>query len=131
MKDRKIQIAREALIQGDAMNTLNGGMSLPSVDVQAHSDHYMVDACVPGVSADSLKVDVEGDRLVIARTIDVKAGSDSGMPIKAENLIHVLPIPNDVDLEGIRANYDKKGLHIMLPHNAFAKGYRKRVDIER
>ena len=106
-------------------------MTLPSVDVENHEDHYRVDVRVPGVSPDSLKVDIEGNRLIVSRLIEVKEGTEEGAPMKASNVIHVQPIPNDVDLDKIRANYDDKGLHVLLPHNSFANGYRKNVEIER
>lgn len=131
MKGKHFNISKRELIEGDVMNTLSGGMSLPSVDIERKLDHYRVDLRVPGVSADSLRVDIEGQRLIIARTIEVEAASKKGDPINASNVIQVLPIPNEVDLDGIRAHYDEKGLHIVLPHNSYADGYRKNVEIER
>jgi HSP20 family protein len=131
MRRRKINIPKELLVKTDVMNTLGGGVTLPSVDIEQKEDHYRVDVRVPGVSPDSLKVDIEGNRLIVSRLIEVKEGTEEGSPMKASNVIHVLPIPNDVDLDKIRAHYDDKGLHVLLPHNSYASGYRKNVEIER
>ncbi len=113
------------------MNTLSGGVSFPSVELVREEDHERLDVRVPGVSPDALKVDIEGQRLVISRSIKLQGGGEVGIPFQAQNVIHAMPLPQHIDPDRIRAKYDEKGLHVLLPHNRYAQGYRKNVEIER
>lgn len=131
MKKRNFNITKRSLIESDVMNTLSGGISLPSVELARKEDHDRLDVRVPGVSPDALKVDIEGQRLIISRSIEVKGGNEDGTSFHAQNVIHAMPLPQHVDPERIRAKYDKKGLHVLLPHSRYAQGYHKNVEIER
>jgi HSP20 family molecular chaperone IbpA len=64
-----LNIPQELLLTTDFLNTTGGGMSMSQLTVSRNEGGYQVEARVPGVSADNLKVDVLQQRLLIYHMI--------------------------------------------------------------
>jgi HSP20 family molecular chaperone IbpA len=108
-------------------NTLNGGMAKPRVTFSKEEDHYRISLCVAGTGEGSFKVEIINQSLYIFLFVDIEG-------VLAEALkypLEILPIPSDVDFHNIGASYEGNTLHVRMPFNELANGYRQGIDIMR
>jgi HSP20 family molecular chaperone IbpA len=113
------------------MNTLNGGISKPTVLMMKQNNRYLVKARIPGVDPEKMRVEVQNDKLYLFHDISV----DNTYLYKETdqipfNIGYVL-IPFDVNIKKIKAQYEDSELLISLPFNELAGGYNKNIDIEK
>ncbi len=109
------------------MNTLSGGVILPSIKLFRNEDHYEVRVNAPSIKSDSFIVEVNNNILAISALIDV--GSDPYLKKGFKYKIKGFEIPFDVDISKIYANYEDANLSVILPFNELANGYHKDVEI--
>jgi HSP20 family molecular chaperone IbpA len=123
MKNRRI-ISDELLHSIDVLNTLNGGLSEPILNLQQHEDYREIKCTVPGLQSDSLQVDVHNNFLSIHYRISIQS---DGKEIQVPRIIYNKPIPYFVDVSKISANVEDGFLRVVLPFNELANGYHKRI----
>jgi HSP20 family molecular chaperone IbpA len=109
----------------DTLNTLNGGMSSPSFKLNKNDDNYLLALKAPGVSPEAMRVEVVEDKLMIYHLLDFGNEEQEIVP----NIINVIPIPNEVDIKKISAEYEDKRLLVLLPFGEKSEGYYRSVDI--
>ncbi|MEQ9231556.1 MAG: Hsp20/alpha crystallin family protein [Cyclobacteriaceae bacterium] len=93
----------------DLVNTINGGMSLAHVHNYKLEDHYLVTVKVPGVAKRSLKVETHDGNLFVFQLMHLEDG------IEIPYMIASIPLKPNVNLNGIRANFEGKNLNIVMP----------------
>ena len=131
MRFNDFHISKEVLRKVDVMNTLNGGISKPTVLMLKQEKQYLVKARIPGVDPEKMRVEVRNDRLFLFHDIPVDNTylytETDQIPF---NIGYVL-IPFDVNIKKIKALYEDNELLISMPFNELAGGYKRNIDIEK
>lgn len=109
----------------EIVNTINGGMAQPNIDVERQPEEWMVKVKVPGVSAESLKIEVRDNHLMLFHIMTEPNVSDISIPY----LVTMLTLTSKVDLDGIVAEFENNELFIHLPLNGQANGYEREIEI--
>jgi HSP20 family molecular chaperone IbpA len=113
-------LVKNMVVTADLLNTINGGMSLPSTKMRKLEDCYELDVVAPGLSVENLKIEIHNRHLSVFHYLNYKA----------PNLVHLMPIPFDVELDSITALYEGKHLKVIMPFNELAEGYFRSIDID-
>jgi len=131
MRFNDFHISKEVLRKVDVMNTLNGGISKPTVLMLKQEKQYLVKARIPGVDPEKMRVEVHNDRLFLFHDISVDNTylytETDQIPF---NIGYVL-IPFDVNIKKIKALYEDNELLISMPFNELAGGYKRNINIEK
>lgn len=109
--------------QIDLLNTLYGGSSMTTMDVQREEDRLVITLSAPGVNANSFNVLVEGTKLVLYTLLvgtpirQEDASADAAIPqrLAVPMFLRVLDIPAFVDADQIEAVYEKGKVLVLLP----------------
>lgn len=109
----------------DTMNTLNGGISSPSFKLQKYDDRYEYMVRAPGISPESLRVEVIENKIMIYHLLEIGSEEKELIP----NILKVYKVPEEVDLSSISAEYEEKYLIITMPFGETADGFFRSVDI--
>ena len=92
----------------------------PLMNISEDNDNVYVDALAPGIDADSLNVSVTGDQLVISGekkplSEAIKAEAIHRSERSAGQFSRTLSLPNSVEGDRVKANYENGVLKIVLP----------------
>lgn len=138
--ESKLKIPREMLMNIDFINTVNGGMSEPAIQLERGSDGFEVVVKVPGIEADDLQLEVvKGKKNTTSLKLYHLLPIFSQETLTEEEqwktirFINTFVIPDGVDIENISARYDDELRHLVL-HLPFGNehgDYRRKVDISR
>lgn len=111
----------------DTLNTINGGMSSPVFKLEKELDEYKLYSKVPGVSPESLRIEVVDNKLMIYHLMEFGASQKEVVP----NVLNVVKIPKEVDISKIYADYEEKNLIVHMPcEDGFQhQGYHRSIDI--
>ncbi len=120
---------RGVLRSADIMNTMNGGMSQPAIEMKKRDDHYLITASVPGVDHSVLKVEVVDQHVILFHTLQMGAGDDQTLNIP--RVLASYPISGDVDYEKITAHLQDEHLNVKLPFNGLSSGYYRSVRVSK
>ena len=130
--------AIENLFQGtggqiDLLNTLYGGSTQTTMNVEREDERLVITLSAPGVSANSFNVLVEGDKLVLYTLLvstskqQQKDGSQQRLAVPM--FLRVLDIPSFVDADQIEAVHEHGRVMVMLPFKDEEHMHR-RIDIK-
>ena len=119
--------------QIDLLNTLYGGSTQTTMNVEREDDQLVITLAAPGVSANAFNVLVEGGKLVLYTLL---VGT-SEHKIEGENqrmavpmFLRVLDIPAFVDVDQIEAVHEQGRVRVMLPFKDEEQMHR-RIDIKK
>jgi HSP20 family molecular chaperone IbpA len=124
--ERKI-ISDELLHSIDVLNTLNGGMSEPIVDLRQHDNYREIKCTVPGLQEGALQVEIHNNFLSIYYKLSIES---NGKEVQVPRVVYYKPIPYFIDLTKISATVEDRFLHVILPFNELANGYHKKISIK-
>ncbi|HLZ15396.1 MAG TPA: Hsp20/alpha crystallin family protein [Cyclobacteriaceae bacterium] len=125
MKTRKF-VSPELLASIDVLNTLNGGVSESQLNLKQLKDHREIRLKVPGVSEESLKVEIHNNTLSVFYEFHLRS---NGVVIEVPKVVYNRPIPYFVDANRISASYHDGFLVVTLPYNSLAEGYHRQISI--
>lgn len=125
MKARKL-ISNELLASIDVLNTINGGVSEPQLELKQFQDHREIRLRIAGVREENLKVEIHNNQLSVFYTINL---ASDGIVIQVPKVVYNKPIPYFVNPARISASYDEGFLIVTLPYNELAEGYHRKVSI--
>lgn len=128
------------LMNIDFINTVNGGMSEPSIKLDKGSDGFEVVVKIPGIEVEDLQLEVvKGKRntnnLKLFHLLPIF--SQENLPDEEQwktiRFINTFVIPDGVDIDNISARYDdgRRQLVLFLPFGDEQGDYHRKVDIER
>jgi len=109
---------------------------MPKIDVTSDKDNWIISAELPGVPKDSVKVEVEGDTITIRgekRSENVEEDPDKKVfrrEISYGSFVRSFTLPDGVDPQKVKANYDHGVLKLVIPKPEQAKKEVKTVNIE-
>jgi HSP20 family molecular chaperone IbpA len=138
--ESKLKIPHEMLMNIDFINTVNGGMSEPAIQLERGSDGLEVIVKVPGIEVEDLQLEVvRGKRnatnLKLYHLLPVF--SQEALPAEEQwrtvRFINTFVMPEGVNVENISARYDDAFRHLVLhlPYGDEQGEYRRKVDIDR
>ncbi len=138
--ESKLKIPREMLMNIDFINTVNGGMSEPSIKLDKGSDGFEVVVKIPGIEVEDLQLEVvkgkrNSNNLKLFHLLPIF--SQENLPDdeqwKTIRFINTFVIPDGVDIDNISARYDdgRRQLVLFLPFGDEQGDYNRKVDIER
>ncbi len=138
--ESKLKIPREMLMNIDFINTVNGGMSEPSIKLDKGSDGFEVVVKIPGIEVEELQLEVvkgkrNSNNLKLFHLLPIF--SQENLPDdeqwKTIRFINTFVIPDGVDIDNISARYDddRRQLVLFLPFGDEQGDYHRKVDIER
>ncbi|RIV22587.1 hypothetical protein DYU11_16380 [Fibrisoma montanum] len=119
--------------QIDLLNTLYGGSSMTTMNVEREDERLIITLSAPGVDASSFNVLIEGSKLVLYTLLvgtsvhkdDYEAGQRLAVPM----FLRVLDIPTFVDAEQIEAIHEHGKVLVLLPFKDEEQLHR-RIDIK-
>jgi len=124
--DKDKEWVREVLSTADIVNTINGGMSEPQAKIVKKPDHYLITAHVPGVDPAHMNVEIVDKKVIVQHNVEfVRDGEALSFP----RVVAAFPITPNIDFRNITASSEGDTLHVVLPFNELASGYRRHVDI--
>lgn len=124
--DKDKQWVLNVLKSAELSNIINGGMSEPQVGIKKEEDHYKLTARVPGVSFENLDVEIFDKKVIVNHLMYVE---QDGQTVQFPKVIAAFPITPNIDFRNITASRVEDELHVILPFNELANGYRKNIDI--
>lgn len=130
----KLNIPQEMLMSIDFMNTTNGGMSQPILNIENRDNGYEVTVKAPGIDPDELQVEIMNDKLMIYHLLPIFGHSEGETSeMRSIRFITKMQLPADVDVEGISARYDEDSrfLKLDLPSDQTQQDFHRKVNIER
>ena len=128
------------LMNIDFINTVNGGMSEPSIKLDKGSDGFEVVVKIPGIEVEDLQLEVvkgkrNSNNLKLFHLLPIF--SQENLPDEEQwktiRFINTFVIPDGVDIDNISARYDngRRQLVLFLPFGDEQGDYHRKVDIER
>lgn len=99
----------------------------PSCDISETKDHYMVSFDMPGVKRDDIKIEVQGNELVISgeRHRDLR-DTNGESSLRHERVYgkfeRTFTLPTSINVDRIEAHYEDGVLNVALPKAEAAKG---------
>lgn len=108
----------------DVLNTLNGGVSEPQLNLQHHEDYREIRLRVPGISLDDVRVEIHNNNLSIFYLINITS-SDRLIPLP--RFVYNRNVPYYIDINKINARLEEEELIVNLPYNRLANGYHKDI----
>lgn len=124
----------------DFINTVNGGMSEPSIKLDKGSDGFEVVVKIPGIEVEDLQLEVvkgkrNSNNLKLFHLLPIfsQENLSDEEQWKTIRFINTFVIPDGVDIDNISARYDddRRQLVLFLPFGDEQGDYHRKVDIER
>jgi len=110
----------------DVLNTLNGGVSEPQVNMNHYEDHREIRMKIPGIKQEDVHVEVHNNNLSIYYFINIVSNDKL---IQIPKFVYNRSVPYFIDINGINARMEDEELIVKLPFNTLANGYHKEIRI--
>jgi HSP20 family molecular chaperone IbpA len=110
----------------DVLNTLNGGVSEPQMNLGHFEEYREIRLKVPGISLEDIRVEIHNNNLSIFYLINIVSG-DKMIPLP--RFVYNRNVPYYIDISKINARLEEEELIVNLPYNRLANGYHKDVRI--
>lgn len=92
---------------------------MPKIDFHEADNEYLIDVEAPGVRKEDLKIEVQGDNLVLSGETKKEQRYENARGVRTErsfgSFYRALPLPRNVRVDNIKANYENGVLHLELP----------------
>lgn len=130
------RLFRRIFEEGSSPRPFDGDGAAARANVAEHDDELVVEVETPGVSRESLTLEVSRDLIVVEGNRPRRRGNSEGsvrfhaLERESGRFRRILEIPCPVDTRGIRARYDAGLLTIKLPKIEDRRGERRKVPIE-
>lgn len=108
----------------DVLNTINGGLSEPQLNMVHHEEHREIRLKVPGVALEEIHVEVHNNNLSIFYFINIFCNDRM---IQLPRFVYNRNVPYYIDISRIKARLENEELVVNLPFNRLANGYHKEI----
>lgn len=112
-----------------ALNADNWG---PSVDIHENPESYEIEADLPGMKKEDINIDLQGNVLTLSGERKHESESSAGDEVRIERrygrFLRSFTLPQNVDPESIKANYQNGVLKLVLPKKEEARP--KQIKVE-
>ena len=110
----------------DVLNTLNGGVSEPQMNMNHFEDYREIRLKVPGIKQEDVDVEVHNNNLSIYYFINIVSNEKL---IQIPKFVYNRSVPYFIDINKINARLEDEDLIVKLPFNKLANGYHKEIPI--
>lgn len=121
------EILTEIANQIDLLNTINGGVSMTSVNIVQGEDNFTIKVKTPGINKYAYHVELNNNKLLIYTLLQVEKNDGA---VQVPSFVKYFPIPKDVNSDEIEAVYEGGELNVIVPFNSYNQGQNQRkIDI--
>jgi HSP20 family molecular chaperone IbpA len=110
----------------DVLNTVNGGVSEPQMNMNHFEEYREIRLKVPGIKQDDVHVEVHNNNLSIYYFINMVSNEKL---IQLPRFVYNRSVPYFIDINKINARLENEELIVKLPFNRLANGYHKEIKI--
>lgn len=110
----------------DVLNTMNGGVSEPQLNMVHYEDCREIRLKVPGINVDDIHVEIHNNNLSIFFFINIQSNDRL---IQLPRFVYNKNVPYYIDISKIKAHLDNEELVVSLPFNRLANGYHKEIKV--
>lgn len=110
----------------DVLNTVNGGVSEPQMNMSHFEDYREIRLKVPGIKQEDVHIEVHNNNLSIYYYINMVSGDKF---IQLPRFVYNRNVPYFIDINKIKARIEGDELVVHLPFNRLANGYHKEIKI--
>lgn len=110
----------------DVLNTVNGGVSEPQMNMSHFEDYREIRLKVPGIKQEDVHIEVHNNNLSIYYYINMISGDKF---IQLPRFVYNRSVPYFIDINKIKARVEGEELVVHLPFNRLANGYHKEIKI--
>jgi HSP20 family molecular chaperone IbpA len=110
----------------DVLNTVNGGVSEPRLNLMHYEDYREVRLKIPGIAVEDIHIEVHNNTLAIFYLININSADKL---IQLPRFVYNKNVPYYIDIKKIKARVENDELVVNLPFNRLANGYHKEIKI--
>lgn len=110
----------------DVLNTVNGGVIEPQMNMSHFEDFREIRLKVPGIKQEDVHVEVHNNNLSIYYFINMVS---SEKLIQLPRFVYNRSVPYFIDINKINARIENDELIVKLPFNKLSNGYHKEIKI--
>jgi HSP20 family molecular chaperone IbpA len=130
MRRRKLKMKRtnylDLITSIDVLNTVNGGVSEPQLNLTHYEEYREIRLKVPGIKLDEIHVEVHNNNLSIFYFINIVCNDKL---VQLPRFVYNRNVPYYIDISKIKARLENEELVVNLPFNRLANGYHKEIKI--
>jgi HSP20 family molecular chaperone IbpA len=108
----------------DVLNTVNGGVSEPQMNLVHYEEHREIRLKIPGIKLEEIHVEVHNNNLSIFYFINISTGDKM---VQLPRFVYNRNVPYYIDISKIKARLENEELVVDLPFNRLANGYHKEI----
>jgi HSP20 family molecular chaperone IbpA len=124
MKAKDHVLIKNLAATAEVVNTINGGMASPVISVFKGKLEWTINARVPGVSPENLKLEIKDNELYIFQMIKNGFGK-----MELPYMLTMINLSNRIELDAITAEYENGELFIVLPLDEMSDGFFREIEI--
>lgn len=110
----------------DVLNTVNGGVSEPEMNLVHFEEYREIHLKVPGINLDDVRVEVNNNNLSIFYFINMVSNYKM---VQLPRFVYNRNVPYYIDISKIKARVENDELVVYLPFNPLANGYHKEIKV--
>ena len=110
----------------DVLNTVNGGVSEPQLNMVHYEDYREIRLKIPGIQVDDIHVEVHNNNLSIFFFINIQCND---RVVQLPRFVYNRNVPYYIDISKIKAHSEEDELVVNLPFNRLANGYHKEIKV--
>lgn len=110
----------------DVLNTVNGGVSEPQMNMSHFEEYREIRLKVPGIKQEDVHVEVHNNNLSIYYFINMVSNDTL---VQLPRFVYNRSVPYFIDINKINARIENEELIVKLPFNKLANGYHKEIKI--
>jgi HSP20 family molecular chaperone IbpA len=110
----------------DVLNTVNGGVSEPQLNLAHYEEYREIRLKIPGISTEEIRVEIHNNNLSIFFVMNIICGDKL---IQLPRFVYNRNVPYYIDISKIKASIEHEELVVNMPFNPLANGYHKEIKI--
>jgi HSP20 family molecular chaperone IbpA len=110
----------------DVLNTVNGGVSEPQMNLIHYEDYREIRIKVAGIQLEDIHVEVNNNNLSIFYFINIIC---TDKMIQLPRFVYNRNVPYYIDISKIKSRLEDDELIVSLPFNRLANGYHKEIKV--
>jgi HSP20 family molecular chaperone IbpA len=108
----------------DVLNTVNGGVSEPQLNLIHYEDYREIRLKIPSIKLEEVHVEVHNNNLSIFYIINIIS---KGKMVQLPRFVYNRNVPYYIEISKIKARIENEELVVNLPFNRLANGYHKEI----
>jgi HSP20 family molecular chaperone IbpA len=110
----------------DVLNTINGGVSEPQMNLIHYEDYREIRIKVAGINLEDIHVEVHNNNLSIFYFINIIS---TDKMVQLPRFVYNRNVPYYIDISKIKSRLEDEELIVSLPFNRLANGYHKEIKV--